>query len=125
MLIGEISRTDRMSTTPVVERAISRKESWTGSKETPSGKLKTAPSSSSKLTPKQTPVRTLKTGNDVNWQREFWEACRNGDVEMLTLISAQHRDKIQINKNDYEEVCTWSINDACVYPAAISWTTLA
>jgi hypothetical protein len=60
------------------------------------------------LTPKQTPVRTLKTGNDVDWQREFWDTCRNGDVEMLTLIFGQHRDKIQINKIDYEEVnvCT-------------------
>ncbi len=91
-----------MSTTPLSERSISRKDSWV--KETPSAKLKATPSSSTKLTPKQTPAKTLKTGSDVDLQREFWDACRGGDVEMLTLISAQHRDKIQINKNDYEEV---------------------
>lgn len=91
--------------TPVLERsASSRKDNWITPKETPSDKIKTAPSSSSKLTPKQTPVRTLKTGRDVDWQKEFWDVCRNGDVEMLPLMFSQHRDKIQINKHDYEEV---------------------
>jgi uncharacterized protein CbrC (UPF0167 family) len=48
-------------------------------------------------------MRTLKTGN-VNWQQEFWVQCRCGDIDGLQMIFNAHRDKIQINKNDYDEL---------------------